>query len=72
MGKPSKQIGWSTESNLLWEILSKIVTLKNVISSTPTSLESSNDILKSISGYNPTVAQRLEHTSEGIINWVNI
>lgn len=37
-----------------------------------TPLESSNDILKSISGYNAGVAQRLEHDSSGNINWINI
>ena len=33
MGIPRKQIGWSNESNLLWNVLNKINRLKNVISS---------------------------------------
>lgn len=32
MGIPNKQIGWSNESNLLWDILSKISQLTKVIS----------------------------------------
>lgn len=33
MGILNKQIGWSTESNLLWEVLNKINRLKSVASS---------------------------------------
>ena len=33
MGVPNKQIGWSTESNLLWDILKKLNRLKTVIAS---------------------------------------
>ena len=33
MGVPNKQIGWSTESNLLWDILKKISQLTKVTSS---------------------------------------
>lgn len=32
MGVPRKQIGWSVESNLLWDILNKISQLTKVIS----------------------------------------
>lgn len=32
MGVPNKQIGWSTESNLLWDVLNKINRLKSVAS----------------------------------------
>ena len=33
MGISNKQIGWSTESNLLWDILKKLNRLKTVIAS---------------------------------------
>jgi hypothetical protein len=33
MGILNKQVGWSTESNLLWDILKKLNTLKTVIAS---------------------------------------
>jgi len=37
MGIPNKQIGWSNESNLLWNILNKITQLTKVISKISTS-----------------------------------
>lgn len=37
MGVSRKQIGWSTESNLLWDILNKIAQLTKVISNISTS-----------------------------------
>lgn len=36
------------------------------------SVEEPADILKSITGYNPAVAQRLEHDASGVIQWVDI
>lgn len=36
MGIPSKQIGWSTEANLLWQISKQLETLIKVTSSLTT------------------------------------
>lgn len=42
MGLPNKQIGWSTESNLLWEVLKQVITLQKNIGSSSGGVSSVN------------------------------
>lgn len=60
MGIPNKQIGWSTESNLLWDILKKIDGLKSAIySSVSNVLQIANTALS-----NATAAQSTANSTK--------
>jgi hypothetical protein len=48
MGTPSKQVGWSNESNLLWQIAKEIQYLTKVTSTVSTQVTVINDMLSAI------------------------
>jgi hypothetical protein len=57
MAIPSRQIGWSTKSNLLWQISKQLETLTRVMynrgtTTTTTTTSSPNDFLTTLSGDN--------------------
>lgn len=74
MGVPNRQIGWSQESNLLWEITKQMDRLTKVVSasSAPTSSYKVYTALLYQDGGNPPTATVLENTLGVDITWTRV